>query len=449
MGNDCARRVLALAAVLIFYVGGTIAETGLSMLALAGASSLETHFHFRVAPSPPSGAHQAFRAVAVERHTLPEASELAQLAGALNGSCEALAAAGAVVAARGLCAQPSHLHARVLLGDESMASAAADLGLLLERQLQPALASLGVHAVVSSSIARFPPPLPAQQLRWDAKRQAHVLPAAAAATWVQRLQQAGRAGGAAVLVYAPPQQHQPLLLEAPDHSIASSMALGDDSLLLVADQAGNSSRSAGGGATSHALSQGVAAATLTWLLQPLESLVTLSAKVSTTGPDAGAVDRLRQALAAACAANAAAAVQQFVVSAAAAPRQPVTAAASRQAVAALRLLQTAAAAGAAPQAEHAALGPSPPALAAALAGWAAAQELQQDATTGAHPAFPPEHSLAVLMPLALPLTLVLAQAVGREVGALRRRRRRQCVAEAGEAGEAAAAAAAAACPLAR
>lgn len=388
--------------------------------------------------TPTSGAYHAYRAVVVERHTLPKASDLAQLTTALRGSSEA-AAAAAAVAARGLCTHPLRLHATVLLGDASLGSTVADLGLTLEQQLQPALGALSGGAVVSSSVARFPPPLPAEQLRWDAQRQAHMLPAVAATAWVHRLQQAAHAASqmsaqpaAAVLVYEPPARHHPLLLELPGGSVVSSMPLRDSSLLLVANHGVNSSSS---GATSHpGLQAGdgweAPAAILSWLLQPLESLAAHSTESTGTGPGTDTVEQLQQALAAACAADAAASAQRFVDGAAAAPSQPVTAASSRQAAQLMRLLQDAVPSGAASQQRQ---GTEPLSLTAALGAWAVAQELPQDAATGAHPAFPPEHSLAVLMPLALPLTLVLAQALGRELGAARRGQKRQRPATDGDA----------------
>lgn len=377
----------------------------------------------------------------VERQTLLEPSDAAQLTTALQGSGWA-AAAGAVAAARGLCACPVRLHATVLLGNASLASTAAAMGVQLEQQLQPALAALSGNAVISSSMAWAAPPLPAKQLRWDAQLRAHVLPAAATAAWVQGLQQAARTSGqlstrptAPVLVYEPPLQYQPLLLEVSDTSTVSSMPLRDASLLLIASQA------ADGGVTSdpgqHADSRGAAAAILSWLLQPLESLASHLINSSSSDPGADAVELLRQALAAACTADAAVSGQRFVDAAAAGKRQPVTAAARRRAVQLVRLPRSTTPDGAVHGrqrgAQQSGQGPEPLSLAAALGAWAAAWELQQDAITGAHPTFPPEHSLAVLMPLALPLGLVLAQAVGRELGEARRRRRQRGHASPGQA----------------
>ncbi|KAL4420734.1 hypothetical protein ABPG75_010390 [Micractinium tetrahymenae] len=426
MGDEAVTRALALALLLAVYAGGAL---------------------------------QAYRAVSVERHTLPGVSEVEQLAAALAGNGGTAVAAGAGAAARGLCTYPSRLHAILLPGDEPTASTAFDPAAIAEHQLQPALAALSGDAVVSSSTAQFPPPLPADQLRWDAQRQAHVLPAPAAAAWAQRLQQAVWAVGpittqpaATVLLYSPPLPHRPLLQEAPDGSISSSLALRDGGLLLVANQAANSSSSSSSSGDGAARSadqhtndgRGAAAAILSWLLQPLERLAVHSSKSSTAGSGMDAVEQLRHALAAACAADAAAAVRRFVAGAAAAPRQPLTAAASRRAGEAVRLLQGIAPSGAALQQEQQQQqqqpGPGPLSLAAALGAWAAARELQQDADTGAHPAFPPEHSLAVVMPLALPVTLVLAQAAARELGAVRRRRKQQGLAMA--AGQVAAAVAA-------
>ncbi|KAL4451349.1 hypothetical protein ABPG77_009421 [Micractinium sp. CCAP 211/92] len=298
------------------------------------------------------------------------------------------------------------------------------------------------------------PPLPAKQLRWDAQLRAHVLPVAATATWVQGLQQAARSGQlsarpmAPVLVYEPPVQYQPLLLEVSDTSTVASMPLREGSLLLIASPA------AYGGVTSdagqHADSRGAGAAIVSWLLQPLEGLAAHPASSGSSDPGADAVEPLRQALAAACAADAAASGQRFVDAAAAAKRQPVAAAARRRAVQLVRLLRSTTPDGAVhgrQQGEQqSGKGPEPLSLAAALGAWSAAWELQQDAVTGAHPTFPPEHSLAVLMPLALPLGLVLAQAVGRELGEARRRRRQRGRATPGQA-PAGAAEAASAAPL--
>lgn len=353
----------------------------------------------------------------MEWHDLPGASDVQQLAAALAPA--AAATTPAAVAARSLCSPSPRLHI-TLLPSEPAQHQPVDLAALADAHLQPALAQLAPAARVSSSVVLHPPELPVQQLRWDAQQGAHILPAAAASVWAQHVQQVAWASGPAhdgsgqpgaqALLYLPPREHQPLLLEAGGASgagAAGSMQLDDGSLLLVVNQPGPRSE-VSGSTSGSSLEQELAGVILSWLLQPLVD------PAGTAGEAAATLPQLQQALAAACAAEAAAALQQALATAAAAPSQPLTAGMASQAVQALRLLQRAAA----QQQQQA-----PVPLATAWGAWAAAQALLHDPASGAQPAFPAEHALAVLLPLGLPLSLVLVQAAGREAAAWKKRRR--------------------------
>ena len=270
-------------------------------------------------------------------------------------------------------------------------------------------------------MALLPPPLPASDLQWVEQRQAYVLPSPAAASWVHQLQQmAWEAGGSAqqeragrVLIYVPPHGQQPLLLEPPALSgeVGPSLQLSSSSLLLVINQ----KLASGGGSSSSSsgLEAELAQRILSWLLQPLPA-----ASSSDGGSAASAnatVSQLQHSLAAACAADAATALQQVSAAAAAAREQPVTAGMAAKAAKAAQLLQLVAGTAGGEQAAAAQ-------LAAALRAWELAQQLLSDPASGARPAFPPEHAMAVLLPLSLPVTLVLVQAVGRQASAWKKQR---------------------------
>lgn len=376
----------------------------------------------------------------MERHPLP--SDAQRLAAAL-----ATSAAAAQVAARGLCGVPDPLHC-TLIPSEAEQLQAIDLAALGDAHLQPALAWLtGVAAAaaaqVTTSTLLCPPTLPTEQLRWDERRQAHILPAAAAAAWARQVHQlawaagpAASEGGAAdaaahVLLYLPTPAWQPLLLEraAVGGSARSSMELDSSSLLLIVNAApadgSGSSTSSSGSSGSASLEGRLAGRILSWLLQPLAT--PSSSSSGSSGSDGGApeavLQQLQQGLSAACAGDAAAALQRVAATAAAAPDQPITAAmgsSAAEVAAALRLATQQQQQQQQPGGEAGRAG-----LAAVRGAWAAAHQLLQHPATGAHPAFPAEHSMAVLLPLALPFTLVLAQAVGREAAAWKQRRREQ------------------------
>jgi hypothetical protein len=305
---------------------------------------------------------------------------------------------------------------------------------LAEEHLQPALRQLA-DAQVSSSMLRHPPPLPDKVLRWDAQQAAYVMPAAAAAAWGQHVHElawsaslahtdGGEQPTAAVLLFVPPTQHQPLLLELGDGGgSSSSMGLADGSLLVIVNQpASRDSSSGSSGSSDRSVEEGLASQILPWLLAPLQ----VSGRYGSSTP-AAVRQQLQRSLAAACAAEAATALQRFVNGTAAVTDQPVTAAAGHRAAQAVQLLQAVAM----EQQQQHEWGPQQGSasaaqlLAAAQSAWMAAQQLLQDPGTGARPVFPPEHALAVLLPLALPVTLVLVQAVGREAAAWKKRRRDQ------------------------
>jgi hypothetical protein len=383
--------------------------------------------------SPVAGAYQAWQAVTVERHPLP-AAEAHQLAAILAaGAPQAPTAAGA----RGLCATRLSLHCTLLPAEPSRQPAAVDMRALAEEHLQPALLQLA-DAQVSSSMLRHPPPLHEGRLRWDAQAAAYVLPASAAAAWGQHVHElawsaslahadGGEQPTAAVLLFVPPAQHQPLLLEQGDGSgsRSSSMELADGSLLLIVNQPASSGSC---GSSDRSVEEGLASQILPWLLAPLQ----LSSRYDSSTP--GAVrQQLQRSLAAACAAEAATALQRFVNVTAAVTDQPVTTAAGHCAARAVQLLQAVAMEQQQEQ-QRPQQGSASAAqlLAAAQGAWMAAQQLLQDPGTGARPVFPPEHALAVLLPLALPVTLVLVQAAGREAAAWKKRRREQQAEQQGE-----------------
>ena len=357
------------------------------------------------------------------RHALPTPNHLQRLADALPPG------AAAAVAARGLCASPGPTVHLTLLPGEPAQLEAVDLPALGDGLLRPALARLASAAATSSSSVLLPPPLPKTQ--WDEGQQAHVLPAAAAAAWAQHLQLAAwEAGGSAqaqqaahVLLYVPPRSQQPLLFEPAGGSgeAGSSLQLAGGSLLLAANKpAGSSSSERQGSSSEGASGSGelepqLARRILSWLLYPLLTPGSHDGSAAAAGLNA-TVTQLQHSLAAACAADAATLLQRAVAAAAAAHEQPVTAGMASRAAEAVRLLQAVAGA---PQAGEAAAAP----LAAALGAWAAAQQLLRDPASGARPAFPPEHALAVLLPLSLPVTLVLGQAAARQASAWKKRRR--------------------------
>lgn len=350
------------------------------------------------------------------RHVLPTPNLLAD---ALPPS-DATAAA-ATIAARGLCASPGPMVHLTLLPDDPARQEAVDVAALADGMLRPALARLAPGPAISSSSVLLPPPPP--EARWDERLQAHVLPAAAAAAWAHQLQLLTlEAGGSAqqaahVLLYVPPHRQQPLLFEPADGSGTAdgSLQLGGGSLLLVANEpVGSSSRerqgsSEGASSGSGGLEAQLARRVLLWLLHPLLPPGSRDSSIATAS-------QLQHSLAAACAADAAALLQRAVAVAAAAREQPVTAGMASQAAEAVRLLQAVA------DARQAGEAATPP-LAAALGAWAASQRLLHDPASGARPVFPPEHNLAVLLPLSLPVTLVLAQAAGRQASAWNARRR--------------------------
>ena len=434
-GADSLGRVFTLALLLSVYAGGG-AQGMEGRERDARTDEPRSNNGIPNSPLPPhssAGVYQAWQAVTVERHSLP-AAEAHQVAVVLAGGAPAAAAAGA----RGLCATRLSLHCTLLPGEPSHQQPAVDMRALAEAHLQPALLQLA-DAQVSSSVLRHPPPLPAAHLRRDAQQEAHVLPAAAAAVWGQQVRElawsaslAHADGGgqqtAAVLLYVPPAQYQPLLLEQAGGGGGSSMELADGSLLVVVNQpASGSSRSKG------SVEEGLASEILPWLLAPLQ----LSSQHDSSAP--GAVrQQLRRSLAAACAAEAATALQRFVNVTAAVTDQPVTAAAGRKAARAVQLLQAVAMERQQQQEQRAEQGSASAAqlLAAAQGAWMAAQQLLQDPDTGSRPVFPPEHALAVLLPLALPITLVLVQAAGREAAAWKKRRRQQQGEQQGEQQEA-------------
>jgi hypothetical protein len=224
-----------------------------------------------------------------------------------------------------------------------------------------------------------------------------------------------------VLLFEPLAAHQPLLLELDGSGSAEpGMVLADGSLLLVLNPAAGNGSSSGAEPSQHAA---LAAAVVAWLLQPL------AANGGAADPPDEIVRQLRHRLSAACAGEAADALSRFVSAAEAAPSQPVPASLASRAAQVARLLHTVAAQQQQQQQESSADGSpgaaAPDPLAAAHSAWAAAHQLLADPGTGASQAFPPEHAMAVLLPLALPVTLVLLQAAGREVAAWKGRRVRQ------------------------
>ena len=141
-------------------------------------------------------------------------------------------------------------------------------------------------------------------------------------------------------------------------------------------------------------------------------------------------------LARGCAAEAVALLRGFLAAAEALPEMPVppdlaalAGEAARHAAVALALAAGAGggAVGAAAGAAGGGGGSGEPwaALAAARAAWEVAAAAARHPGFGTRPHFPPEHTLAVLLPLGLPVTLVLVQAALREVQAWRRQRRGQ------------------------
>ena len=348
------------------------------------------------------------------RHALPPPSHLQQLAAALPPP----AASSAAVAARGLCASPGPTLHLTLLPDEPAQQAAVDLAALADGLLQPALARLTGAAAIGSSVALLPPPLPASDLQWVEQRQAYVLPSPAAASWARQMQQvAWEPGGSTqqeragrVLIYVPPHAQQPLLLERPGGSgeAGTSLQLSSSSLLLVANQ---NVASGGGSSGGSQLEAELAQRILLWLLQPLPAASTTDGGTAANAT----VSQLQRSLAAACAADATTALQQVSAAAAAAREQPVTAGMAAKAAKAAQLLQLVAGTAGGEQAPGAQ-------LAAARHAWALAKQLLSDPESGARPAFPPEHAMAVLLPLSLPVTLVLVQAVGRQASAWKKQR---------------------------
>lgn len=395
---------------------------------------------FQVAQSPPcccstpAGVYHAWHALAIQRHALPAAT--ARQLGAALAPPPPAAAAAAASAASTLCGPTIRVHCTLLPGEpEQHGQLAVDLQTLAARHLQPALSQLA-PARVGSNVLLYPPRLPAQQLRWDEQRQAHVLAAAAAASWAQRMQQLAwsavqahadsslELAAAAVLLYVPPPAHLPLLLELGGGDASASMQLPDSSLLLIVNHNGSGDSSGNGSCGSitgpHASQEEqLAGAILSWLLQPLAAS-SGGGSGATSSPDT--LQQLRRSLTAACAAEAAVALQRFVGAAEAAPDQPVTAAMASRAAEVVQLLKAVAAQQQEEQAAEAGQGAATQGLAAARGAWAAAHQLLHDPGTGASQAFPPEHTLAVLLPLALPVSLVLVQAAGREAAAWRKRR---------------------------
>lgn len=358
------------------------------------------------------------------RNGLPPADQAQQLAVTL-----APPAVAAAAAERGLCAPRPRL-VLTLAPSQPELRHAVDLEALADAHLQPALSQLAPATHVGTRVLHLPPPLPAEQLRWDPRRQAHVLPATTASIWMQHMEAAAWAVDAAhdgsglaaarVLLFVPPPSHQPLLLELPAAAggpggTTSSVQLAAGSLLIIANRPSNSSSRAATADAGSSLEAGI----LTWLLQPLAPAMAGAAE------PAVAARRMQHVLAASCAADAAAALRHLAAAADAAPEQAVSAALSSQASSVMQRLQSLA-----QQMRQEEERPgqrqdkvAEEALAAAQHTWATAQQLLQDPATGAQPVFPPEHSLAVLLPLALPVTLVLAQAAGREAAAWKQRRR--------------------------
>lgn len=373
-------------------------------------------------PLPPlAGAYLAWQRASVHRAALPDPLHAQQLAATLAATA---AASPAAVSGRGLCSPQPRLHCVLLLPDDERCTQ-PDLAALADRHLQPALARLAPALHVGSSVALLPPPPPAQQLLWDEGRRAHVLPVTHATAWAQQLERLADGGGLAgeaarVLLYAPPPHLQPLLLERPSGAKSSSMQLSGSSLLLVANPDPSRDSGSGSGSGSEGgLEAELAGRILAWLLQPLAGGSDASHAAASTSPE-GTLLQLQRNLTSACAADAAAALHRLAAAASAGPNQPVTEDMSSQAAGVMQVLQDAAQELQRAQSSGAAAAAL---LAAVVGAWGAAQQLLVDPRTGAQPVFPPEHTLAVLLPLALPVTLVLAQAAGREAGAWKKRRR--------------------------
>ncbi|KAI3430998.1 hypothetical protein D9Q98_009400 [Chlorella vulgaris] len=399
----------------------------------------------------------AWQALAVPRYALPT-KQARQVQTALAP------AAHAAPPQSQLCCSALRLHCTLLPAEQPREDwDTLDIEALATAHLQPALQQLTTDVHIGSSLLLYPPRLPFEQLQWDAQRKAHLLPGVAAAVWGQQVQQLAWSAGpahsdpslgpaaASVLLYFPPAAHQPLLLELAGGDAANSMELGDGSLLLIVNP-----DIAGGGSGVGGIKARLALDILSWLLQPLKPRSSSSSSTNSSAGDNSSsssnddgsptlmLRQLRRSLTAGCAAAAATALERFMAAAEAAPTQPVTAGMASQAAEVVQLLEQASRGQKQGEEEggsrHLTGDPGPePAfeqLAAARTAWHLAHQLLSDPGTGALQAFPPEHALAVLMSLALPLTVVLIRAaVGElwqwsEPWRVRREARRQALRQA-------------------
>eukprot|EP00887_Chlorella_sp_A99_P007337 scaffold2.g7337.t1 len=376
------------------------------------------------------GVYHAWLAVHAPRAPLPHAEVEALAARLVNAS------AGAPPAPQLACAPHPLLSVVAAAAD---GSAAARLGAEAYRLLEAALSSLHplLDLELTTSTLLCAPAAPAaslgggssaaaleqrqlapwaarlRQLAWQSK-QAH-LPEPPAASLLWYLPPAGVPGAALRGEQRQQQQkhhRQQQQQEDGQHiALGSSMVLADDTLLLLAE--GQAAAETPEPSEEPADQQQqrerrqLARAAVPWLLGML-------------GVESSAPQRQEAAageLALACAADAVAVLQGFLRSAADLPGMSVPAELAAEAAGA--------AAGAAAALDARAAGRPWEALREGRRAWEQARQAASDPGFGTEAHFPFEHTLAVLLPLGLPATLVLAQAVLREARAWRARRRQR------------------------
>ena len=287
-----------------------------------------------------------------------------------------------------LCASP----ARVSVAHFSQRDAPAVVAEWADALLEPTLSALRAVAGVelSTSSILYAPSAPAA---WVTSAE-HSAAQARAIGWdlVVQLPVLEPAAASVLLLDLPPSwaAAAPLQGRAP-----MAVHLADDTLVLV-------------GSNGTATSPEAARQALEWLFRGFPALLADTADAE--------LPALAREVMAACMQGAAQDAGRFLRTVEA---QPGAALPASTAAVAERVVAAHAAAAAA---AAAVAGPWQKALALGRAAWAAAAELASHPDHAAHPSFPSEHTLAVLLPIALPPLLLLSQAAAKEIKDARRRK---------------------------